>query len=266
MLNNNAAGVDGETVSRLTGKTISRTTVKAATGEEGIATNVKDVAETIHKGTATEQDIIVGVKGTREAAEKTGLNNPVTEINTTETMKESTERLANKIEQGKAVTSVTTQEAAKKMCQGAVIGAAVSLTISSITKYIKYKKGEISKEEAFRDIGEDTVKGTLIGGAMGGITILLPGGALGFVAGMAIGIYFNAVLTNILDEIFGEGAFLAIMDASGYVVGTSKSLVDAVSEIETDERRIAETANKVNVMKQEINKNINKINNLLEGI
>lgn len=153
LLNNNAAGVDGETISRLTGKTISRTTVKAAVGNMGLDTNVKDVAEAVHKGTATEQDIILGVKGTKEAARNIGLNNPVQELNTAETMKDSTERLARKIEQGKAAASVTAQEAAKKMCQGAVIGAAVSLTISGVTNYIKYKNGKITLNEAFRDVG-----------------------------------------------------------------------------------------------------------------
>ena len=109
------------------------------------------------------------------------------------------------------------------------------------------------------------MKGTLIGGALAGVTILLPGGAIGFLGGMAIGIYLNAVFTNVLDEIFGKGAFLAIMDASGFVAGTSRSLIDCIAKIEADERRIVESASNINTKKQIIDENINKINDFLEG-
>jgi len=265
LLNKNAPGIDGETINRFTGKTVNSTTIKATVSDDYVGNRVQEVAEAIKKGTATEQDVIVGVKGTKEAVEKIGLKNPVTELNTADTIKESTERIAKKIEQGQAATSVTIQDAAKRMCNGAVIGAAVGLTISSVVNYIKYKNGNITKEEAFRDIGEDTVKGTLIGGTMAGVTIFLPGGPIGFVAGMAIGIYFNATFTNILDEIFGKGAFLAIMESSDYVAGTAKNLADCVAQIEADERRIAQTTKSINAKKQEINENINKVNNLLEG-
>ena len=43
----NIPGYDGETISRLNGKTIEKTTIKAASGPNGMVRNVKDVFEAI---------------------------------------------------------------------------------------------------------------------------------------------------------------------------------------------------------------------------
>ena len=77
------------------------------------------------------------------------------------------------------------------MLQGAVVGAAVAVTISTITTYVRYKNGELDAREVYENVAEDTLKGALVGGAMGVVTIFLPGGAIGFVSGIAIGVYFG---------------------------------------------------------------------------
>lgn len=233
LLSGNAPGVDAVSVNRFTGEEISRTTIKASKNAmTANSTGMNDVREAIAKGTATERDIIFGPKGTGEAARKAGLKNSVIEKNTPEQIQKSNSRLEQKIANGQATASVTVQQVGKKMAQGAVVGAAVAVGISTITNYIRYKNGELTREEAFREVGEDAANGALTGAALGAITIFLPEGIIGFAAGVAIGIYISKVFTNILDEVFGKGAWGAILNASGYVYGMTVNLGDALRKIE----------------------------------
>lgn len=257
----NTVGYDGETVNRLTGKVIERTSIKAAEGSSGLYTNAKDVVEALEKGTLSPKDAVTGIKGTKDAVAKalekriseatasgdTNLANKlsqakdslkINEMGTMDSTKKSTERLFEKIKSGNANTQITPDLVASKAAQGAVIGAAISLTVSSITNFIRYKNGEITRNEAFRDIGEDSVKGLITGGAMGAITIFLPGGAIGFVAGVAIGMYISEVAGNTLDEVFGKGAYEQILHACGYVAGTAKNVVDMIGQFGTSVKNI----------------------------
>ena len=256
LLNNNAPGVDGITVNRFTGKEISRTTIKASKNPmTANSTAINDVKEAIAKGNATEKDIIFGPKGTEAAARKAGLSNPVIEKNTAQQIQKSNERLEEKILNGKAVTAPTMQQVGEKMAQGAVVGAAIAVSVSTITSYIRYKNGELTKEEAYKEVGEETLKGALIGAAMGAVTIFLPGGAIGYIAGIAIGIYFNTVCTNVLDEIFGKGAYGAILDASGYVYGMTINLAEYYRKIEMNDKKTRYNIEKAKDTQKRIDEN-----------
>lgn len=256
LLGNNAPGVDGTTVSRFTGKTISRTTIKASKNAVNRNnTGVKGVEKAISKGTASEKDIIFATKGTREAAKKAGLDNKVKEYNTAESVKKSNERLKSKIADGQATTYVTMDQLKKKMVQGAVVGAAIGITISSITSYVKYRNGEISKEDVFKEISQDTLKGAITGAGMGAVTIFIPGGAIGFLGGVAIGIYFNSTVTNVLDEIYGKGAFGAILDSTGYVYGMTLNLSNYYEKIKVNDRQTKSNIKEAQLIQNEIEKN-----------
>lgn len=256
LLNDNAAGIDGNTINRFTGKEISRTTVKASKNQmTSSSTAIRDVKEAIEKGTATGKDIIFGPKGTAEAAKKAGLKNPVVEKNTAEQIRNSNNRQINKIDQGKAFTNVTAQELGKKMAQGAIVGAVINLTISSITNFMKYKNGEISGEEAFKEISKETINGAITGAATTAVSIFLPAGPLGFIAGVAVGIYISKTCSNLLDEIYGEGAYGAILDASGYVYGMTFNLADYYEKIERNNRKTAKNIAEAEKIQQRIERN-----------
>lgn len=284
----NAPGVDGVTINRFTGEEISRTTIKAAESSSGLNTNVNDVLKALKDGTLEPNDTLAGIEGTGDALNKALERNiekayehgdidfanklkqakehlKVEELNDTETVKQSTERLKDKITEGQAHTSVTFQEVSKKVCQGAVIGAAIGLTVSGITNYLKYKNGEISEKEAFQSVGEDTLKGALMGGTMSAVSIFLPAGALGFVAGMAIGIYLNKALTNILDEVFGKGAYAEILHASGYVYGMASSLTENIKKIEKNEMKIRSNIRQVRMREKRIEQNFEEFDSLMKG-
>lgn len=256
LLENNAPGVDGVTVNRFTGKEISRTTIKASKNRmTSHSTGIKDVQKAIEKGTATEKDIIFGPEGTESAANKAGLSNQVVEKNSREQIRNSNKRLEQKILDGQANTAPTMQQVGQKIAQGAIVGAAVAVTISTITTYVRYKNGELTREEAFSNISEDTLKGALVGAAMGAATIFLPGGVIGFVAGVAIGVYFNKTCTNILDEIYGKGAYGAILNASGYVYGMTFNLAEYYKKIEKNNRETNSNIAMAQVTQKEIEKN-----------
>ena len=148
----NTIGYDGIKVNRFTGKTVERITIKAAEGPSGLHTNAVDIAEALEKGTLNPNDSVYGIDGLGEEIHKvldkriqlaqeqgnTDLvkklqeakkNLKIKEMGSTDAVKDSTERLTKKIQDGKANTQVTGSELGTKMAQGAVIGAAVALNL-----------------------------------------------------------------------------------------------------------------------------------------
>lgn len=263
LLENNAPGVDGITVNRFTGNEISRTTIKASKNPmTSNSTGIHDVQKALENGTATNKDIIFAPEGTIDAAQKAGLSNPVEELNSAEQIQKSNQRLEQKILDGQAFTEPTIEQIGQKAAQGAIVGAAVAVTVSSITNYVRYKNGEQTRDEAFSNVAEDTVKGLIVGGALGAITIFLPGGVIGFLGGMAIGIYLSKTCENILDEIFGKGAFGAIMSASGYVYGMTFNLADYYKKIEDNNRHTKSNIYSTKEIHKTVENNFNEFERL----
>ena len=247
LFNGNAAGVDGQTINRITGNPI-RVTVKASINPmTKNSTGVQDIQEALLKDTLKENEIVIGPKGIKNALRKAGVDNPVEEINSIKDIRNSNERLLKKIKNGEATTSITGKQLLKKVGQGAIIGGAVSLSISSITNYIRYRNGEIDREEVFKEISKDTINGLLTGGALSGISLFFPPATIGFIAGVTIGIYINKTLSNILDEIYGKGSYKAILNSSGYVYGMTINLLDYYKEIS---KNIKETKKNINETKE----------------
>ena len=233
LLGNNAPGIDGTTVCRYNGQIINRTTIKASKNSiTSSSTAIRDVKKAIEKGYATEKDIIYAPVGAEDAARDAGLKNPVVEKHTPSEITESNGRLENKILNMQAVTEPTLSQILGQMSKGAIIGAAVSLTISSITTYVKFKNGEMTIDEAYKLICEDVLKGGLVGAGLAGVSIFLPGGLLGGIAGISVGIYFDKECSSILDEAFGKGVYITILNSSGYIYGSTYNLAERYNRIE----------------------------------
>ena len=265
LLNNNAPGIDGITVNRFTGKTISQTTIKSSINPiKNSSTAVTDIKEALSKGTLASDDVICAPAGMENAAKQAGIKSSVEELNSSAAIRQSNSRLKAKIESGAASTSVTAQHVMENVAQGAVVGAVVSLTVSSITNYVRYRNGEISKQEALRDVSEDCVNGALVGGAMAGIALFLPEGALGFIAGVAIGIYVGTTCKNALDEIFGKGAFGAILDSSGYVYGTVMNLAECVDRVSRADMVVQKNIQKSKALQKKIDRNFDEFEKIKE--
>lgn len=251
LFNKNAKGVDGEILSRFNGKEITRVTIKGASTKSGIKTGTDGIIKALKNGSLNPDETVFATEGSKERLlhdldrhiarakelgdEKTaellkqakdGLK--IIEHGTIDEIENAKVRLLEKIGDGKADTAVTGGGAIGKAAQGAVIGAVIGLSVSCMTNYIRFKNNELSIDEAFVNIGEDTTKSSLIGGNMGVITCFLPGGVVGVVAGFAVGVYLNAALINIFDEIFGKGAYREILIASGCIMGTAVNLDEAM--------------------------------------
>ena len=271
LLNGNYPGIDGVVVKRLTGDISERVTVKAAATSGGISTNVRGIIKSLEKGRLNPDDTLYGVKGTRAALTNrlqeliddpnyTGnkgilreaiKNMKVEESGTNESVVGSMRRLYDKVSNGQADTYISMEQAGKIMGKGAVIGAAIELSISSVKNFIAYKHGEIGAEQALAEIGEDATKGALSGATAAGIGIMLPTGPIGWVIGMAIMLVVRPTLQNTLDEVFGKGAYREILNASGYVAATAQNTAELLETV-------AENAARYQENRRQIKKNLTK--------
>lgn len=288
LLNKNAVGVDGVICNRFTGKEITRVTIKATQSKSGLNTNVQQIIKAIKSDRLAPNETVYGVEGIREklaqklakeieyaracgdeqlAQKLTQAQNniKVIESGSPETVAQNRDRMLAKISDGKANTSITAEQFATKAVQGAVIGAAIELTISGITTYVRYKNGEITKEEAYREIGESATKGALIGGALSGITLFLSTGVVGFIGGMAVGVYISAATKNLLDEVFGKGFYEQVLHTSGYVYGTSTTLVDAVQIISANQKITSMGLREIKTQNERTSTNVDALISKLGG-
>lgn len=282
----NAAGIDGVTIHRLTGETVERVSVKSVIDAKNLNTNIKDVYEALRKGTLAPNDTLFGVDGTihqfygtidkeiskaievgntdyAKVLQEAKSNLKIEEMNTPNDVIQSRDRLLDKIANHQAYSDLSIQQVASRTLNGAIVGAAVSFTVSSISTYLRYRSGELDERECFIEIGEDSVKGALVGGMMAPTTLFLPAGAVGVVAGMAIGFYLNQTCRNILDEVYGKGAYLMILDSSGFIYGMTKNLEDCIEKIDKDQTLFNQNIDKVKKYQKKIDKNIDEFNKLL---
>lgn len=237
LLNGNAAGIDGETVNRFTGKMICRTSVKSSKNPiNSSSTGIRDVIQARNKNALAQNDHVYAPEGFSTAARKKGITNPIEENGNVTSINNSTKRILSKVRNGKAETKVTGQQLGEQMFKGAIVAAATSITVSSITTYIRYKNGEISREEAYHDIEEDSTKGVIYGAGISAVTIFIPGGVIGVIGGLVVGTYLDKTLQNILDEIFGKGYYAEILNASGYIYGMTVNLEKAYYDFMADEQ------------------------------
>ena len=237
LLNGNAAGIDGVTINRFTGKTICRTSVKSSKNPiSSSSTGIRDVIEARNKNALAQNDHVYGPEGFSAAARKKGITNPIDEGGNVASINKSTKRILSKVRDGKAETQVTVEQLGEQMFKGAVVAGVTSITVSSITNYIRYKSGEIRIEEAYQNIAEDATKGVLYGTGIATATIFIPGGVIGVIGGFVVGAYLDKTLQNILDEIFGKGYYAEILNAAGYIYGMTVNLERAYKDFMDDEQ------------------------------
>lgn len=134
---------------------------------------------------------------------------------------------------------------------GAAVGLVYGITKSAVTNFLKYKNGELSKAEMARAFGKDAVKGSLVTCSMA--VIAFPPGVVGAVAAMGVAMYLDAACTNLLDEVFGEGAYEQILHACGYVASVSHNIVELLDEYGVNMRVAYRTDSESQIVIKEIN-------------
>ena len=109
------------------------------------------------------------------------------------------------------------------------IGLAYGITKSALTNFIKYKSGELTKSEMTRAFTKDAVKGSIVTCSLA--VISFPPGAVGVAATMGVAMYFDAVCTNALAEVFGEGLYEQILHSSGHITVTAQNAVELLEQL-----------------------------------
>lgn len=112
------------------------------------------------------------------------------------------------------------------------VGLAYGISKSALTNFIKYKNGELTKEEATKTFSKDAVKGSLITCSLA--MVIFPATAVGTAASVGVAIYLDAVCTNILDEVFGEGLYEQILHASGHITAVAQNAVEQIKEFSSN--------------------------------
>ena len=112
------------------------------------------------------------------------------------------------------------------------VGLAYGITKSAITNFIRYKNGELSKSEMAKSFTKDAVKGSLVTCSLAMISF--PPGIPAAIAAMGVAIYLDAVCTNILDEVFGEGLYEQILNASGHITAVAQNAVEQIKEFSSN--------------------------------
>lgn len=167
--------------------------------------------------------------------------------------------------------SATARTLSQTQFPSGAVGLAYGITKSGIINFINYKNGEISKKEFEKSFAKDAIKSSLVTCSLAMITF--PPGAAGVAATMGVAIYLDAVCTNVLQEVFGEGLYEQILNATGHITATAKNAVGMLGEMQKN-IHLAEKCNHeadkilADIEKKKVATNIKKekIDELLEGI
>ncbi|MBX3245805.1 MAG: hypothetical protein KF901_01340 [Myxococcales bacterium] len=239
----NTAGVDLQVVNRFTGEVVERIQVKSNWSSD--PTTLRQTLSKFLSGPGYDESVtLAGPKELIEQAREMGIPNRLVVVSDVDGNRISGERLRTLVEEGgKAVDGrITLAGVAERAGQGAIVGAAVAATIAGISTYIAYRRGEISGTEAFRRVGVEASKGAVIGGALGGVSVLFPPGAIG----IGIGIVVGAQLRRVVDIAYGKGAYLDIVRSMGAVEASLASTATGIAVIQ-DSTRIARHAQRATV-------------------
>ncbi len=126
------------------------------------------------------------------------------------------------------------RELSKTQFPSASVGLVYGITKSALTNFIKYKNGELSKKEMAKAFTKDAVKGSMVTCSMAMISF--PPGAVGIAASVGVAMYLDAVCTNVLGEVFGEGLYEQILHASGHITATAQNAVELLEEFRRNAR------------------------------
>jgi len=224
----NTPGIDARTVNRFTNKVVEKIQIKSNWSDNPV--NLRQtIREFLNNNHNNENITLAGPKELIEEAQRMGVKNKLVIVNSTSENMESGKELVKKIQSGDASLQghITFTGASERIAKGAIIGVAVTATISSLSNFMSYKKGKITGKEALVKIGKDSSKGAIVGGTLGGLSLLFPPGAVG----LGIGIVVGTGLRKVIDAAYGDGAYREIVNSMGAVEATVQSTAEGVAVV-----------------------------------
>jgi hypothetical protein len=206
----NNPGVDAVEINRFTGDIVNEYQIKTLRSADSIDQTLEDF---LNNDSYKPTTVLVGPQELIDRAHELGIPNPTKVMGTLQDNLQSAQELSDKILSGQLAVGMTPGAVAGEMIGGAGIGAAISVTVSSLVTYLQYKSGNITFDEMKSKLAKDGVKGAITGGALAGLSLFIPGGLIGAGIGYTVGI----TLRRLLDEAYGDGMFGEVMKLTGAV-------------------------------------------------
>ena len=225
----NTAGVDLQVVNRFTGEVVERIQVKSNWSSDPAV--LRQTLSKFMSGADYDESVtLAGPRELIEQARELGVPNRLVAVSDVDGNRLSGERLRQMIDEGGSAVegSLTFEGIAERVGQGAVVGAAITATLASIGSFIEYRQGKITGAEAFRRVGVEASRGAVIGGAMGGLSLVFPPGALG----IGIGILVGTQVRRVVDVAYGKGAYLDLLNSMGAVQRSIQVTAEGAAVIE----------------------------------
>jgi len=207
IITNNVPGIDAIVKNRFTGEIIERIQIKSNWSTDPNV--LKQTISRFLKNENYDKNIVLsGPKELIKAAKEMNIQNPTYSFGNVNTNRDSAEKLMKTINNGKFESTISFSGAAEKVGKGALIGAAVTISVSAISNYIAYKNGQLSMNDAFKNMAIDSSKGAIIGGSLAGLSLVFPPGIIG----LGIGIVVGSSIRQIVDIAYGKGEYKKIFD------------------------------------------------------
>jgi hypothetical protein len=240
----NTPGFDIRVINRFTGEVVERIQVKSNWSTDSRVLR-KTIKEFLSNSEYSESLTLSGPNELIKQARQMGVPNKLVVFNDANGNRLSGERLKTMAEEGAQAVEgrITIAGVSEQAVQGAVVGAALGATITSLTSYLAYRRGEITGLEAFKRVGVEASRGAVIGGAMGGLSVLFPPGAIG----IGIGIVVGTQVRRIVDIAYGKGAYLEIVQSMGAVEASLGATANGIIVVQ-DSTRMARAAQKTTVV------------------
>jgi hypothetical protein len=108
----------------------------------------------------------------------------------------------------------------REVGRGALVGAVVSITASTIAQYRAWRRGAITSEEFKRQVLHDAAKGATKGAILGGINVGVQTVAIAVGVGapvtIPVMIVFAIGVDKLIDPAFGDGEYRRILERLEY--------------------------------------------------
>jgi hypothetical protein len=215
-ITNNVPGIDAIIKNRFTGKIVEQIQIKSNWSTDSSVLK-QTVSNFLKNENYNENIVLSGPKELIKIAKDMNIKNPTYTFGDINKNKESAERLIKTINKGKFSSNINFSGVAEKVGKGALIGAAVTISVSAISNYIAYRNGQISMNEAFNNIAIDGSKGAIIGGSLAGLALVFPPGVIG----IGIGIVIGTGIRQIIEIAYGKGEYKKILDE----INTTNNLI-----------------------------------------
>lgn len=107
-----------------------------------------------------------------------------------------------------------------EMGRAAIIGAVVSITVSTIAQFRSWRAGRITSDEFRRQVLHDAAKGAVKGAVLGGVNVGVQVASVivgvGAPVTIPVMVLFGVAVDRIVDPAFGDGEYRKVLDRLGY--------------------------------------------------